>query len=95
MGIVVTAKFFPQSDKVSEMNDWFKNNLSETEKYQGCQLIRGSYNEENKEVLLYEVWDSQEAHQKYVNWRIEIGDIPKLVEMSTKEPEIVYHNEVY
>ena len=30
MSIVVTAKFFPQSDKVNEMNDWFKNNLSET-----------------------------------------------------------------
>ena len=39
--------------------------------------------------------NSVEAHQKYVNWRIEIGDIPKLVEMSTKEPDIVYHEEVY
>ena len=47
------------------------------------------------EVILYEVWDSKEAHQKYVNWRVEIGDIPKLVESSTKEPEIIYHEEVY
>ena len=36
-------------------------------------------NQDQNEILLYEVWDSQEAHQKYVNWRVEIGDIPKLV----------------
>ena len=95
MSIVVTAKFFPQADKVDEMNDWFKNNLPETEAYEGCQLIKGGHNEDSNEVLLYEVWDSQEAHQKYVNWRVEIGDIPMLVGLSTKEPEIVYHNEVY
>ena len=95
MSIVVTAKFFPQADKVDEMNDWFKNNLPKTEAYEGCQLIRGGHNKDSNEVLLYEVWDSQEAHQKYVNWRVEIGDIPKLVGLSTKEPEIVYHNEVY
>jgi|TARA_B110000003_G_scaffold45762_1_gene43700 quinol monooxygenase YgiN len=95
MSIVVTAKFFPQSDKVNEMNDWFKNNLSQTEEYEGCQLIRGCHNEETNEVLLYEVWDSQDAHQKYVNWRAEIGDLPMLVGLSSKEPEIIYHKEIY
>ena len=95
MATVVTAKFFPKPDKAEEMNDWFKNNLSDTKAYEGCQLIKGGYNKDTNEVILYEVWDSKEAHQKYVNWRIEIGDIPKLVEMSTKEPDIVYHEEVY
>ena len=95
MATVVTAKFFPKPNKAEEMNDWFKNNLSDTKAYEGCQLIKGGYNKDTNEVILYEVWDSKEAHQKYVNWRIEIGDIPKLVEMSTKEPDIVYHEEVY
>ena len=89
MATVVTAKFFPKPDKAEEMNDWFKNNLSDTKAYEGCQLIKGGYNKDTNEVILYEVWDSKEAHQKYVNWRVEIGDIPKLVESSTKEPEIV------
>ena len=83
MATVVTAKFFPKPEKAEEMNDWFKNNLSDTKAYEGCQLIKGGYNKDTNEVILYEVWDSKEAHQKYVNWRIEIGDIPKLVEMST------------
>ena len=39
MGIVVTAKFFPQSEKVSEMNDWFRNNLSKTEEYEGLHIL--------------------------------------------------------
>ena len=95
MATVVTAKFFPKPDKAEEMNDWFKNNLSDTKAYEGCQLIKGGYNKDTNEVILYEVWDSKEAHQKYVNWRVEIGDIPKLVESSTKEPEIVYNEEVY
>ena len=95
MATVVTAKFFPKPDKAEEMNDWFKNNLSDTKAYEGCQLIKGGYNKDTNEVILYEVWDSKEAHQKYVNWRVEIGDIPKLVEFSTKEPEIIYHEEVY
>ena len=95
MATVVTAKFFPKPDKAEEMNDWFRNNLSDTKAYEGCQLIKGGYNKDTNEVILYEVWDSKEAHQKYVNWRVEIGDIPKLVESSTKEPEIIYHEEVY
>ena len=95
MATVVTAKFFPKPEKAEEMNDWFKNNLSDTKAYEGCQLIKGGYNKDTNEVILYEVWDSKEAHQKYVNWRVEIGDIPKLVESSTKEHEIVYHEEVY
>ena len=95
MATVVTAKFFPKPDKAEEMNDWFKNNLSDTKAYEGCQLIKGGYNKDTIEVILYEVWDSKEAHQKYVNWRVEIGDIPKLVESSTKEPEIIYREEVY
>ena len=95
MSIVVTAKFFPKPEMVKDMNNWFRENLSNTQSYEGCQLIKGGYNKDTKEIILYEVWDSVEAHQKYVNWRIEIGDIPKLVEMSTKEPDIVYHEEVY
>ena len=95
MNTAVTAKFFPKEDKVSEMNEWFKDNLSETQSYEGCQLIKGCYNDETNEVLLYEIWDSQEAHKKYVDWRVETGVIPMLVGLSTKEPEIVYHQEVY
>ena len=41
MATVVTAKFFPKPDKAEEMNDWFKNNLSDTKAYEGCQLIKG------------------------------------------------------
>ena len=95
MSTVVTVKFFPQPDKADEMNDWFRNNLSDTQSYEGCNLIKGGFNKEANEVILYEVWDNKDAHQTYVNWRVEIGDIPKLVEMSTKEPEIIYHEEVY
>ena len=95
MSTVVTVKFFPQPDKADEMNDWFRNNLSDTQSYEGCKLIKGGFNKEANEVILYEVWDNKEAHQTYVNWRVEIGDIPKLVEISTKEPEIIYHEEVY
>ena len=91
MATVVTAKFFPKPDKAEEMNDWFKNNLSSTKAYEGWQLIKDGYNKDTNEVILNEVWDSKEAHQKYVNWRVEIGDIQKLVESSTKEPEIDYH----
>ena len=71
MSTVVTAKFFPKPEMVQEMNNWFKENLSNTQSYEGCQLIKGGYNKDTQEVILYEVWDSVEAHQKYVNWRIE------------------------
>ena len=46
MSTVVTVKFFPQPDKANEMNDWFRNNLSDTQSYEGCKLIKGGFNKE-------------------------------------------------
>ena len=50
MSIVVTAKFFPKPEMVQDMNNWFRENLSNTQSYEGCQLIKGGY---NKDCLLY------------------------------------------
>ena len=95
MATIVTVKFFPKLDNVEEVKEWFKNNLYTTEKYEGCQLIRAAYNKDINEFLLYEIWDSEDAHKKYVNWRVEVGDIPMLAGLSTKDPEITYLEEVY
>ena len=39
MSTVVTAKFFPKPEMVQEMNNWFRDNLPNTQSYEGCQLI--------------------------------------------------------
>jgi quinol monooxygenase YgiN len=40
-------------------------------------------------VLFYEVWESAEAQQAYMAWRIERGDLTKLMSFLACEPKFI------
>jgi quinol monooxygenase YgiN len=39
------------------------------------------------QVLFYEIWDSAEAQQAYMAWRVERGDLTKLMSFLAGEPK--------
>ena len=47
--------------------------LVKTRDFEGFQDIKVFMMEDNKTMVMHQVWDSKEAHQEYVGWRMETG----------------------
>ena len=69
----------------------FPNVLPDTRAFEGCEKITVHQNADDpSDVVLLEWWASKEAHQKYMAWREERGDIEKLMQGLTGPPKTRY-----
>ena len=65
--------------------------LPDTRAYQGCQSVVVTGNEDDiHSIVLLEKWDNRSDHEKYMDWRIERGDIDKLVALLSAPPAVRY-----
>jgi len=80
-----------KSESVETFHNWLKENLAETRAFVGCQSLIAYSNKENPtNVIIYEIWDSVEHHQKYVAWREENGSLATFAENLAAPPNIRY-----
>ena len=70
---VVVAKLKSKYQKFDELKKFLKKKIPEARTFKGCHEVHACIDEEDKAVVLYEVWNSLEDHKKYVNWRKEQG----------------------
>ena len=70
---VVVAKLKSKHEKFDELKNFLKKKIPEARTYNGCHEVHACVDEEDKAIILYEVWNSVEDHKKYVNWRKEQG----------------------
>ncbi len=78
-------------ESVETFHNWLKENLADTRAYEGCQsLVVYSNKEDPTNVIIYEIWDSVEHHQKYVAWREEDGTLATFAENLAAPPSIRY-----
>ena len=70
---VVIAKLKSKYEKFDELKDFLKKKIPEARNYNGCQEAHACVDEEDKAIILYEVWNSEDDHKKYVSWRKEKG----------------------
>ena len=68
--VIITTKVKEgmMSDLVSFMDS--ENVLPVTRKFKGCKSVVQFVNKENNIHVLLEEWDSEQSHQKYVNYRM-------------------------
>lgn len=86
MTILVRFKFLPHNDKYQEIREFFRNILPGTRKYPGNKGVILSIDDANSEkLMLIEYWKSQADFIKYLNWRLEKGDLGKLESMLIEE----------
>jgi quinol monooxygenase YgiN len=86
--LVMIAELTIKPDKLDEFLDYTVPNLSVSRGYPGNIVFDILINEgEPERVLFYEVWESAEAQQAYMAWRIGAGDLTTLMSFLAGEPK--------
>jgi len=71
--VSVEMKFKPES--AEKMLETMKEALVDTRGFEGCQELKSYYETATHSLLFVEIWDSAEAQQAYLGWRVESGFI--------------------
>lgn len=86
--LVMIAELTIKPDKIEAFLDYTVASLKVSRGYPGNAAFDILVNEADPErVLFYEVWESLEAQQAYMAWRIEAGDLTKLMSLLAGEPK--------
>jgi quinol monooxygenase YgiN len=86
--LVMVAELTIKPGKIEEFLDYTVANLEISRGYPGNIDFDILINEaEPDRVLFYEVWESAEAQQAYMAWRIEAGDLTKLMSLLAGKPK--------
>ena len=87
--LVMVAELAIKPDKVDEFLEYTVENLKISRDYPGNIEFDILINEAKPDqVLFYEVWESLKAQQAYMKWRIEAGDLTKLMSFLAGEPKL-------
>jgi quinol monooxygenase YgiN len=87
MSVVVMLEFKCKDEAYEGFKQKMSDILPDTVKYEGCQALHAAADDENKSVVLYEVWDKIESQQKYMGWRQETGLMDELGPAVRAAPE--------
>ena len=95
MSTMVLIELQIKPEAVSDLKALMKELLPDTRAYDGCQSVDLYDNLDAKgNVVLYELWDSREHQQRYLNWRSETGVLDRLGAHLTAQPNIRYFDRV-
>ncbi len=85
--LVMLAELTIKPDKREEFLDYTVENLKVSRSYPGNIAFDILIDETRPEkVIFYEVWQSAEAQQAYMAWRVQAGDLTKLLSFLADAP---------
>lgn len=86
--LVMLAELTIKRDRREEFLDYTVANLKVSRAYPGNIAFDMLIDETRPEkVFFYEVWQSAEAQQAYLAWRVEVGDLTKLLSFLDGPPK--------
>ena len=86
--LVMIAEMNIKPEKLEEFLDYTVANLKVSRSYPGNVKFDILIDETRPEaVLFYEIWESAEVQQAYMAWRVEAGDLTKLLSMLADAPK--------
>ena len=86
--LVIVAELTIMPDQIEDFLEYTVANLGICRGYPGNLAFDILISEaEPERVFFYEVWESQEAQQAYMAWRVETGDLTKLLSLLAGEPK--------
>ena len=88
---VVIAKLKSKQEKFEELKKFLQEKVPEARKYSGCRESNAWIDEEDKAEELYEVWNSEDDHKKYVAWRKEQG-VHDIISNMLRDRSFKYHS---
>ena len=75
MAVMVSIEMKFKPETAEKMLQTMKAALVDTRGFEGCQELKSYYETDTHSLLLVEIWDSAEAQQAYMGWRVETGFI--------------------
>lgn len=85
--IVMLAELTIKAEMRDEFLDYTVENLKVSRSYPGNIAFDILIDETRPEkVMFYEVWRSSEAQQAYMAWRVQAGDLAKLLSFLAEPP---------
>jgi quinol monooxygenase YgiN len=86
--VVTVAELTIKPDQIDAFLDYTVDNLKLSRSYPGNVQFDILIDDARPDrVLFYEVWQSVEAQQAYMAWRIQAGDLTKLMSLLAGEPK--------
>ena len=86
--LVMLAELTIKPDQVDAFLDYTVENLKLSRSYPGNIAFDILINEAQPEkIIFYEVWESSEAQQAYMAWRVQAGDLTKLLSFLAGPPK--------
>lgn len=86
--LVMLAELAIKPDKLEEFLDYTVENLKISRSYPGNIEFDILIDQaQSDRVIFYEVWESLEAQQAYMTWRVQAGDLTKLMSLLAGEPK--------
>ena len=92
--LVMIAELNVKPNMMEEFLDYTVSNLKICRSYPGNIAFDILIDQARPELVrFYEVWESAEAQQAYMAWRVEEGDLTMLLLLLAKEPKFTaYHS---
>jgi quinol monooxygenase YgiN len=78
MAVMVSIEMKFKPETAEKMLQTMKAALVDTRGFEGCQELKSYYETDTHSLLLVEIWDSAEAQQAYMGWRVETGFIDQI-----------------
>ena len=75
MTALVVKNFRAAEGKFEALGDYFKLVLGDTRSFDGCIKVDVYADESAATITLVEEWETFSAHDNYVSWRTEQGDV--------------------
>ncbi len=92
MSVLVLLEMNAKSGSATDIKNWLRDELHHTRGFDGCNSITFHSNQDDpNNMVIVEDWDSRQQYEKYLAWRVERGDIEKLMGWLVGEPSIRYY----
>lgn len=75
MAALVVKNFKAADGKFEALGNFFKDVLGDTRAFEGCLKVDVYVDESSSTYTLIEEWETFSAHDNYVSWRTERGDL--------------------
>jgi quinol monooxygenase YgiN len=86
--LVMVAELTVRPDKLEEFLDYTVENLKLCRSYPGNVEFDILIDEAQPcKIIFYEVWESPKAQQDYMAWRVQAGDLTKLLSFLAGQPK--------
>lgn len=96
MTVLAKLELSVQADKIEEMKRFLAEILPDTRTYPGNEGTGDAFQgqDDPNRIVIVELWNARDDHQKYLGWREETGVLGTLAGMLTGPPDIQYFDKL-